>query len=74
MGEKITPDSGEKWYRKNVDPVLGYAPGTIIRDEIDDFRSAENAWKVILDRYKTHGYDSVHNLMGLTDNLSLIHI
>ena len=68
MGEKITPDSGEKWYRKNVDSVLGYAPGTIIRDEIDDFRSAENAWKVILDRYKTHGYDSVHNLMGLTDN------
>ena len=25
MGEKITPDSGEKWYRKNVDSVLGYA-------------------------------------------------
>ena len=39
MSEKITPHSGEKWYRKNVDPVLGYAPGTIIRDDIDDFRA-----------------------------------
>ena len=70
--EKITTSgTGEKWYRRDIDSVLGYTPGAIISDEIADFRSAETAWKVILDRYKAHGYQSVHNLMGLTDNCQI---
>jgi len=71
----MAQDSGNgknlKWYRRDIDPLLGYAPGVLISDEVAEYRSAKASEQVILHRFHKYGFDSVHNLMGLTDNCEL---
>ncbi len=55
----------------DIDPVLGYAPGTIIRDDVTEYRSVRAAQRVMAHRYRTHGIDGVHNLMGLVDDCTV---
>jgi len=51
-----------------VDPVLGYVPGTILRDEVVEYRCVRAAQKVMLHRYRKYGIEGIHNLMGLVDD------
>lgn len=55
-------------YPSDIDPVLGYAPGRILTDELMDYRSEQVAEAVLLDRYRKHGLAGVHNVMMLVDN------
>ena len=54
-----------------VDPILGYVPGTIICDEVAEYRCVRAAQKVMLHRYRKHGIEGIHNLMGLVDNCAV---
>ncbi len=60
-----------KRYPNAIDPVLGYAPGTILTDDLADYRSVLAAEEVLLYRYKKEGLDGVKNVMMLVDNCSL---
>ncbi|MFQ5829132.1 MAG: hypothetical protein ACE5JD_08260 [Candidatus Methylomirabilia bacterium] len=60
-----------KRYPNAIDPVLGYAPGTILTDDVADYRSVRAAEEVLLYRYKKDGLDGVKNVMMLVDNCSL---
>src|SRR3970282_1363663 len=55
-------------YPNDVDPVLGYAPGRILTDDLMDYRSEPLAEAVLLHRYGTHGFAVIHNVMMLVDN------
>jgi len=55
-------------YPNDVDPVLGYAPGRILTDDLMDYRSEQAAEAVLLHRYRTHGLAGIHNVMMLVDN------
>ena len=55
-------------YPNDVDPVLGYAPGRILIDDLMDYRSEQAAEAVLLHRYRTHGLGGIHNVMMLVDN------
>lgn len=57
-----------KRYPDDIDPVLGYAPGRILTDELMDYRSEQAAEAVLLDRYRRYGLAGVHNVMMLVDN------
>jgi len=57
-----------KRYPNAIDPVLGYAPGTILEDDLADFRSVRAAEEVLLQRYRKEGFDGVKNVMMLSDN------
>ncbi|MFQ5897916.1 MAG: hypothetical protein ACE5JN_06675 [Candidatus Methylomirabilia bacterium] len=69
MGEH-TPRQGKR-YPNVIDPLLGYAPGTILTDDLADYRSVLAAEQVLLDRYRKEGLDGVKNVMMLVDNCSL---
>lgn len=60
-----------KKYPNVPDPVLGYAPGTILTDDLADYRSVLAAEEVLLHRYRKEGLDGVKNIMMLVDNCSL---
>lgn len=60
-----------KRYPNAIDPILGYAPGTILTDDLADYRSVLAAEEVLLYRYKKEGLDGVKNVMMLVDNCSL---
>ena len=57
-----------KRYPNAIDPVLGYAPGTILVDDLTDFRCVRAAEDVLLARYRKEGFDGVKNVMMLSDN------
>ena len=63
--------SSVKSYAQNIDPVLGYAPGTIIRDDVTEYRCVRVAHQVMLHRYGKYGIDGIHNLMGLVDDCTV---
>ena len=58
-------------YSHNIDPVLGYSPGTLIRDELTEYRAVRAAQQVMLHRYHKHGIEGIHNLMGLVDDCTV---
>jgi L-seryl-tRNA(Ser) seleniumtransferase len=60
-----------KRYPNRIDPILGYAPGTILPDDLADFRCVRAAEDVLLHRYKQEGYDGVKNVMMLSDNCAV---
>jgi L-seryl-tRNA(Ser) seleniumtransferase len=60
-----------KRYPNAIDPVLGYAPGTILVDDLADFRSVRAAEDVLLARYRKEGFDGVKNVMMLSDNCAV---
>ena len=60
-----------KSYPQDVDEVLGHAPGTIIRDELTEYRIVRAASKIALHRYRKYGIDGIHNVMGLVDDCTL---
>ncbi|MBI1735790.1 MAG: hypothetical protein HYR51_11510 [Candidatus Rokubacteria bacterium] len=60
-----------KRYPNAIDPVLGYAPGTILVDDLADFRSVRAAEEVLLARYRKEGYDGIKNVMMLSDNCAV---
>lgn len=60
-----------KRYPNAIDPILGYAPGTILTDDLADFRSVHVAEDVLLHRYRKEGFDGVKNVMMLSDNCAL---
>lgn len=60
-----------KRYPNEFDPILGYAPGKILIDDLMDYRSEQAAEAVLLERYKRHGLDGIHNVMMLVDNCRL---
>ena len=60
----------DKW-RAGYDPILGYARGVVLSDDLQEYRSAQAAEEVLLHRYNALGYDGVHNLMGLVDDCRL---
>lgn len=66
----ITQRQRDKW-RAGYDSVLGHAPGTVLSDEVQEYRVTRAAEEVLLHRYKELGYDGVHNLMGLVDDCRL---
>jgi L-seryl-tRNA(Ser) seleniumtransferase len=55
-------------YPSDIDPVLGYAPGRIIADDLLDYRCEQAAEAVLLHRYRTQGLGGIHNVMMLVDN------
>lgn len=57
-----------KRYPTDIDPVLGYAPGRILTDDVLDYRSEQAAEEVLLQRYRTQGLGGIHNVMMLVDN------
>lgn len=57
--------------REPVDRVLGHVPGTIIDDEVAEHRSVRMAQKVMVDRYRKHGLEGMHNFMGLVDDTTV---
>ena len=57
-----------KRYPNAIDPILGYAPGTILVDDLTDFRCVRAAEDVLLARYRKEGFDGVKNVMMLSDN------
>ena len=57
-----------KGYKKDYDPILGYARGVILCDDVEEYRSVRAAEEVLLHRYNEHGVEGVHNLMALVDN------
>ncbi len=59
---------GTTRYPNAIDPVLGYAPGTILVDDLADFRSVRAAEDVLVARYRKEGFDGVKNVMMLSDN------
>ena len=63
--------SSTKPYTQNVDPVLGHAPGAMIRDEVTEYRCVRAAHQVMLHRYRKYGIEGIHNLMGLVDDGSV---
>jgi L-seryl-tRNA(Ser) seleniumtransferase len=63
--------AGRKRYPDDVDPVLGYAPGRILSDELMDYRSEQAAEAVLLHRYRRLGLAGIHNVMMLVDNCRL---
>jgi len=64
----VEPGVRAKRYPNDIDPVLGYAPGRILTDELMDYRSEQAAEAVLLDRYRKHGLAGIHNVMMLVDN------
>jgi L-seryl-tRNA(Ser) seleniumtransferase len=60
--------SATKQYPRDIDHILGYTPGTIIPDEVTEYRSVRAAQQVMLHRYREHGIEGIHNLMGLVDD------
>ena len=58
-------------YQGPYDPILGYARGVILKDDIAEYRVTLAAEDVLLDRYNKRGIDGLHNLMGLVDNCRL---
>jgi L-seryl-tRNA(Ser) seleniumtransferase len=60
-----------KRYPNAIDPVLGYAPGTILVDDLADFRSVRAAEEVLLARYRKEGFDGIKNVMMLSDNCAV---
>jgi L-seryl-tRNA(Ser) seleniumtransferase len=60
-----------KRYPNAIDPILGYAQGTILTDDVADFRCVRAAEEVLLHRYKKEGFDGVRNVMMLSDNCAL---
>ena len=60
-----------KRYPNAIDPVLGYAPGTILVDDLADFKSVRAAEDVLLARYRKEGFDGVKNVMMLSDNCAV---
>jgi L-seryl-tRNA(Ser) seleniumtransferase len=60
-----------KRYRNDVDLVLGYAPGTIIADEVAEYRCVRAAEEVLLARYRRAGLDGLVNLMSLGDDCAV---
>jgi L-seryl-tRNA(Ser) seleniumtransferase len=57
-----------KRYPNAIDPILGYAPGTILTDDLADYRSVRAAEEILLHRYRREGFDGVKNVMMLSDN------
>ncbi len=57
-----------KRYPCDIDPVLGYAPGRILTDDLMDYRSEQAAEAVLLHRYRAYGLGGIHNVMMLVDN------
>ena len=55
-------------YPNDIDPVLGYAPGRILTDDLMDYRSEQAGEAVLLHRYRTYGLGGIHNVMMLVDN------
>lgn len=51
--------------------LLGHRPGSILRDELSEYRSMHAAQAVILHRYRTYGLGGLHRLMGLFDDCTL---
>lgn len=60
-----------KRYPTVMDPVLGYAQGTILVDDIADFRCVRAAEEVLLARYRKEGFDGIKNVMMLSDNCAV---
>ena len=60
-----------KSYPREVDTVLGHAPGTIIKDEVTEYRVVRAASKVALHRYRKYGIEGIHNVMGLVDDCTV---
>lgn len=60
-----------KQYANDIDPVLGYTPGTVIRDEVEEYRCVRAAHQVMLHRYREYGIEGIHNLMGLVDDCTV---
>ena len=56
---------------QNVDTVLGHAPGVILHDEVTEYRCVRAAQQVMLHRYRQHGIEGLHNLMGLVDDATV---
>jgi len=67
----VEPVVRAKRYPNDIDPVLGYAPGRILTDDLTDYRSEQAAEAVLLDRYKKYGLAGIHNVMMLGDNCRL---
>jgi L-seryl-tRNA(Ser) seleniumtransferase len=63
--------STAKRYPNAIDPILGYAPGTILPDDLADFRCVRAAEEVLLHRYRKEGFDGVKNVMMLSDNCAV---
>lgn len=63
-----TTPRGAKRYPDDIDPVLGYAPGRILTDDVMDYRSEQAAEAVLLHRYRMFGLAGIHNVMMLVDN------
>src|ERR1700730_10982847 len=64
-------DNVGKRYPNKVDPILGYAPGIILSDEVADYRSFRAAEAILVHRYREKGLASLHNIMMLVDNCRL---
>ena len=58
----------QKKYKRDFDAILGYARGTILFDDEQEFRSVRAAEDVVLHRYCEYGMEGVHNLMALVDD------
>lgn len=72
MSQTATIAAGSsKRYPKDIDPVLGYAPGRILTDDLMDYRSEQAAEAVLLHRYHAYGLAGIHNVMMLVDNCRL---
>ncbi len=61
----------QKSYKKDFDPILGYARGVILYDDEQEYRSVRAAEDVLLHRYNKCGMEGVHNLMALVDDCSV---
>lgn len=58
-------------WQREYDPVLGYARGVLLADDVAEYRMTLAAEEVLLDRYHKLGPAGIHNLMGLVDNCRL---